>query len=72
MNAHNDIERFLHMFADALGVDRFEFMQGFANHVNMEVARQQQSMEPIEGEDANVFLDVLLQQMYPNVRSFNQ
>ena len=72
MNAEEEVGRFLRLFADALGVDHYEFMQHFASQVNMEAARQQEAMRPVEDDEARVFLDSLLQQMYPNVRSFNQ
>lgn len=68
----NDVERFLRMFTEALGVDHQEFLEHIQSHANMELARQDERMTPMADDDARVFIDILLQQMYPNVRSFNQ
>lgn len=68
----NDVERFLRMFTDALGIDHHEFLEHVQNHANMELARQNERMTPMSDEDSRIFIDFLLQQMYPNLRSFNQ
>lgn len=67
-----NVERFLRIFSEALGVDHREFLEHVQGHANMELARQQERMSPMADEDARVFIDIMLQQMYPNVRSFNQ
>ena len=68
----NDVERFLRMFTDALGIDHDEFLEHVQHHANMESARQDERMTPMNDEDSRIFIDFLLNQMYPNVRSFNQ
>lgn len=68
----NDVERFLRMFSEALGLDHYEFIEHVQNHANMELARQNERMKPLPDVEARVFIDVMLNQMYPNERSFNQ